>query len=121
MTGTVKYYKNGAVKYIHPEEIELYEKDGWTNVTPSEICKKISESKRKYFNDPEWRSVHIKNIGYNYKYDDKIFYSQMELRDYLRANGYPTIGISTIKHLIYGDNTIYIDLIGKIKKIEKGE
>lgn len=118
--GTKIYHKDGKIIHLKPDEIQDYMEDGWKpGYGNEEMAKKIKESKIRNFQDPEWRAIHMKNLGNNYLYNGELFFSQTELMDYLHKHGYPTICGSVIQRLIHNRPTKYIDLIGKITVLEK--
>lgn len=114
--GYKRYYKDGIYKFISDDEVEMYESDGWTKTTTQETREKISETKRKHFNNPEWLEEFRKRNCLHYIYDNIDFYGEESLLKYLRENGYPTISKSTIKRFNKNLPTNkYNDLFNKLK------
>ncbi len=118
--GKIRCYKENVNILISPEQLDQYLKDGWKQGISDEYAERIKNTKNRMFQDPLWKEEHYKNITNQYSYDNKVFYGQKELINYLKENGYSNISKRAINTIITKQQSkTYPELVDKIKLEKK--
>ena len=103
------YHKGNEQKYISEDEIALYMINGWKPGLADYVKENISKKNKGK------TQINSHQNAIKYMYQNQIFYGWRQLREYLRAIGYPTISETTILKLTKGKIVKgYDDLINQI-------
>lgn len=130
------WYNNGEENvYIHPEEFELYEANGYKrgrildnaskkglmfvyNIDTWDVKQIKVEEFDEYFNKG-YRDGLLRKNGIIWIYNNEYYKSAKRLANYLQLHGYPNITRQSVEHIVMGNYTgEYQDLMGKIHNIK---
>ena len=117
---TYIYHKGDQQTVITQDEIEKYENEGWIHGMSDKAKEKLSKSRLANPTPHPWSEEQRKKQLTHYVYEGRDFYGRPELKNYLRENGYPLIGMKEINNItVKLKSKNYPELVGKIIIIKK--